>query len=70
MSKHTTLVFKSDDEESRDFVRNLSQSEYCRAWSIDHEILRLELIEQALEDGDIEKAKSYIGETNLEKFIK
>lgn len=69
MSKYTTLVFKSDDEESCDFVRNLSKNEYCKAWSIDNEILRLELIEQALEDGDIEKAKSYIGETDLERFI-
>jgi len=36
---------------------------------MDHEILRLELIEQALDENDIEKAKSYLGEVDVRKFI-
>ncbi len=69
MSKYTTLVFKSDTPESLEIVRNASLSEHCRAWSMDHEILRLDLIEKALEENDIEKAKSYFGEVDVTKFI-
>lgn len=69
MSKYTTLVFKSDTPEGLQATREASQSDHCRAWSMDHEILRLELIEQALDENDIEKAKSYIGEVDVEKFI-
>lgn len=69
MSKYTTLVFKSDTPESLQTVREASQSEHCVAWSMDHEILRLELIEQALDEDDIDKAKSYIGEVDVAKFL-
>ncbi len=69
MSKYTTLVFKSDTPESLEIVRNASISEHCRAWSMDHEILRLDLIEKALEENDIEKAKSYFGEVDVTKFM-
>lgn len=69
MSKYTTLVFKSDTKESLQFIRELSQNDYCRAWSLDHEILRLELIEKALDEGDIEKAKGYIGDVDITKHI-
>jgi hypothetical protein len=36
---------------------------------MDHEILRLELIEQALDENDIDKARSYIGEVDVTRFI-
>jgi hypothetical protein len=61
MSKYTTLVFRSDTPESLAEVREMSQREICRAWSMDHELHRLDLIEKALEKDDIEKAKSYFG---------
>ena len=69
MSKYTTLVFKSDTPESIQAVRESSKSEHCRAWSKDDEILRLELIEQALDENDIEKAKSYLSAVDVTKFI-
>lgn len=69
MNKYTTLVFKSDTPESLQTVRDVAQSEHCKAWSMDHEILRLELIEQALDEGDINKAKSYIGEVDVTRFL-
>ena len=69
MSKYTTLVFKSDTPESLQAAREAAQSEHCRAWSMDHEILRLELIEQALDENDIDKARSYIGEVDVTKFL-
>lgn len=69
MSKYTTLVFKSDTPDSLQATREAAQSEHCRAWSMDHEILRLELIEQALDENDIEKAKSYIGEVDVTRFL-
>ena len=59
--KYTTLVFRCDTPEDKERVREMANSELCRAWSIDHEILRLELIEKALDENDIEKARSYIG---------
>ena len=69
MSKYTTLVFKIDTPESLQAVREASKGEHCRAWSMDHEILRLELIEQALDENDIEKAKSYFGEVDVTRFL-
>lgn len=69
MSKYTTLVFKSDTPDSLQAARKASQNEHCSAWSLDHEILRLELIEQALDENDIEKAKSYIGEVDVTRFL-
>ncbi|TDI70238.1 MAG: hypothetical protein E2O80_06260 [Betaproteobacteria bacterium] len=61
MNKYVTLVFKIDTPESLKAMRGAAQSDYCRAWSLDHEIFRLELIEQALDENDIEKAKGYFG---------
>lgn len=58
--KYTTLVFESDTAEKIKKVREFAKHPFCRAWSLDHEITRLELIEEALDDGDIELAKEYI----------
>ena len=68
-SKYTTLVFRSDTEESLEFVRGAANNDHCRAWSMDHEIVRLELIEQALDENDIDLAKSYIGEVDVVKHL-
>lgn len=58
--KYVTLVMLVDDEESLKMVREIAQSPQCRAWSKAHELNRLTLIEDALEKGEIERAKSYI----------
>ena len=60
MAKFTTLVFRSDTEESIATVRDMVHLDICRAWSTDDEILRLELIEQAIDINDISQAKKYI----------
>ena len=68
MSEYTTLVFQSNTPESAEAVREMAGREICRAWSMDHEILRLELIEQALDKGDIKQAQSYISEPDVSIF--
>lgn len=68
MSKYTTLVFQSDTPEKLQAVRKMAQSDDCRAWSMDHEILRLGLIEQALDQGDIKQAQDYIHESDVSVF--
>jgi len=70
MSKFTTLVFKSDTPESLHEVRKMAKIEICRAWSMDHEILRLELIENALDKGDIKQAQEYISAPDVTIFRK
>jgi len=67
-TKYTTLVFKSETKEGHNIVGKYAQSDLCRAWSLDHEILRLELIEKALDENDIEKAKSYISQVDVAQF--
>ena len=67
-SKYTTLVFESDTAEKLAEIRKYSASEICRAWSMDHEILRLELIQKALEENNTELAISYYGEVDVAKF--
>lgn len=69
MSKFTTLVFKSDTPEGLQATREASLNKHCAAWSMDHEILRLELIEKALDENDIEKAKNYICEVDVTRFL-
>jgi len=68
MSKFTTLVFQSDTPEKLKQIREMSGLDICRAWSMDHEILRLELIEQALDKGNIELAQKYISEPDVTIF--
>lgn len=69
MSKFTTLVFRADTSEQVNVIHLASNSEHCIAWSIDHEILRLELIDKALDDGNIDRAKFYIKQLNIINFI-
>lgn len=69
MSEYTTLVFRTDTPKGLEAAREAADSVYCRAWSMDHELLRLELIEQALDENDIDQAKSYIGEVDVARYI-
>ena len=68
MDEFTTLVFKSDTEDSIAAVGAMAQLDICRAWSMDHEILRLELIDQALDNNDIDRAKKYISADGVVEF--
>ena len=68
MSEYTTLVFKTVTPGERSRVRKLSQLNNCRAWSMDHELIRLELIENALDENNIELAKSYFGIIDVYKL--
>ena len=69
VTKYTTLVFRKETPADAKVIGELSQHILCRAWSLDHEILRLELIEKALEENDIEKAKTYFGEIDVTRFL-
>ena len=68
MSEYTTLVFKTGTSGERYRVRKLSRLDDCRAWSMDHELIRLELIEKALDENNIELAKSYFGIMDVYKL--
>jgi len=59
MNMYVTLVFKSENEEQYKKVREMAAQDNCRAWSIDHELLRCDLMRHALDKGDIEEAKMY-----------
>ena len=58
--KYLTLVFELNTKEEYDEARALAMKENCRAWSLDHELLRLSMIEDALEQNNISRAKSLI----------
>ena len=59
--KHVTLVFEYETEEELATIRELAGTKQCRAWSMDHELLRNELMKQAAEDGDTGKVIEYFG---------
>lgn len=65
---HITLVFEIDTNNDELAVREMAEHEACCAWSMDHEILRLELIEQALDADNIEKAKSHFDEVDVNQL--
>jgi hypothetical protein len=69
VSKYTTLVFDTSTKEGMELARKAALSEHCRAWSMDHEIIRNDLIEKALEENDLKKAYSYIGEVDVHKKV-
>lgn len=60
MKQHVTLVFEYETEEELATIRELAGAKQCRAWSMDHDLVRIDLIRQAIEDGDIEKAMEYV----------
>ena len=69
MDKFTTLIFVNNTADELSRVREISKDSLCRAWSLDHEILRLELVEKALDENDIEQAKRYLSESDIVKHL-
>ena len=59
MKKYVTLVFEYETDEELQTVRDASAKENCRAWSMDHEMLRVDLMRQAIEDNDLGNAARY-----------
>jgi len=68
MKKYITLIYEYSNDSELSKIRAYSQSESCRAWSMDHEILRLDLIENALDKGNIELAQEYISSADIQKY--
>lgn len=68
MEKYITLVFEIDTAEKLRAIREVAMRETCRAWSMDHAILRLKLLQQALEADNIEKAKSHFDEVDVNQL--
>ena len=65
MSKYTTLVFRTETDAELQAVRNMAQAESCRAWMMDHALLKLDLIEKAVEEKDFEKVEKYFGAVDV-----
>lgn len=59
MKKYITLVFEYETDEQMQVIREASMKENCRAWSMDHEMLRVDLMRQAIDDNDLENAERY-----------
>ena len=68
MSKFITLVFKADTEEELEKAREFSGDDGCRAWSMDHEMLRVDLLRQAIESNDIKMAETYVNKDGVYDF--
>jgi FAD synthase len=60
MKQYVTLVFEYETADQLATIRELAGAKQCRAWSMDHEMVRVDLIRQAVEDGDIDKATEYV----------
>ena len=60
MKKHVTLVFEYETDEELEIIRQLASAKQCRAWSMDHELVRIDLMRQAVEDRDVDKAMEYV----------
>lgn len=65
MSKYTTLVFRTETSDELEAVRVMAQNENCRAWMIDHALLKLDLIEKAIEEKDFDKVAKYFGAVDV-----
>lgn len=59
MKKYITLVFEYETDEELQVIREAAMKDNCRAWSMDHEILRADLMRQAIDDSDIGGAARY-----------
>jgi hypothetical protein len=59
MEKYVTLVFKTETQDEIKAAREMAEKKQCVAWSLDHEILRGDLMRKAIEDGDLKKADEY-----------
>ncbi|MCP3703192.1 MAG: hypothetical protein GY954_09730 [Alteromonas sp.] len=60
MKKYITLVFEYENDSDLAAIRELASTKQCRAWSMDHEMVRVDLLRQAVEDGDTDKAMEYV----------
>ncbi len=67
-AKFVTLVFRNETTEDMALIRKISQEEGCRAWSMDHEILRADLMRDALEKNAINRAKMYADHVDVSRF--
>lgn len=67
-SKYVTLVFRNETKEEKALARKTAHSKECIAWSLDHEILRADLMRDALEKNDIDRAKMYADELDVSRF--
>ena len=59
MKKYVTLVFEYESNSDLAVIRELAGTKQCCAWSMDHELVRLDLMRQAAEDGDTKKTLEY-----------
>jgi hypothetical protein len=59
MEKYVTLVFKTETQDQIKAAREMAEKNQCIAWSLDHEILRGDLMRKAIDDGDLKKAEEY-----------
>ncbi|MFA5921216.1 MAG: hypothetical protein WC856_07975 [Methylococcaceae bacterium] len=68
MSKYATLVFKYDSEDEFQSIRDIAQKEECIAWSLDHELHRIHLIEEANEKGRLDLLDFIFGLTDTTEY--
>ena len=68
MSKFITLVLRADTEEDIRKAREVSGDKGCVAWSMDHEILRVDLLRHAIENSDIKIAETYVNKDGIYDF--
>lgn len=69
MKKYVTLVFAYETNSDLAVIRELAGTKQCRAWSMDHELVRHDLVWQAVEDGDNDKAMKYLQADGVMKFL-
>ena len=69
MKKYITLVFEYETDAELQEIREVATKYNCRAWSMDHEMLRVDLIRQAVEDRDTDKAMEYIQADGISKLL-
>ena len=66
--KYVTLVFRCQNEDEFKEIGDLAKKELCRAWSLDHEIHRLGLIEDVLDSDSVDvrdEVQQILGLTNV-----
>ncbi len=67
MEKYITLVFKADTLDPLAVIEMLKHGA-CEDYAVGHAILRLKLLQQALEADNIEKAKSHFDEVDVNQL--
>lgn len=69
MKKYITLVFEYENDKELAAIREVCKADNCRAWSMDHEMMRTDLIRQAIEDKDLDKAQEYLDADSLSVLV-